>query len=88
MTLTRSTGTVARDLRVCRVCGTGKVEDELHVLMIECPVYSELRSAYDLPTEGSMRKLMLEGDQVKLAGLLSQIWSKRQNVLDSMHGDP
>ncbi len=63
------------------------VEDELHVL-VECPVYSELRSASDLPMDGNMRKLMLEGDQVQLAGLLSKIWSIRQNVLGSLNGDP
>ena len=83
----RTCGTVARDMRVCKVCRTGMVEDELHVLM-ECPVYSEIRSAFNLLMDGSMRKLMLEGDQVQLAGLLSKIWSIRQNVLGSLNGDP
>ncbi len=48
---------------------------------MECPAYSELRRAYDLSMGGSMQRLMLEGDQVKLAGLLTEIWSIRHNVI-------
>ena len=36
---------VDRPLRVCRNCNTGKVEDEIHFLLI-CPAYEEIRKQF------------------------------------------
>ena len=39
----------ARENRVCKLCGNGKIEDEYHVLF-ECSVYNDIRRAYiDVP---------------------------------------
>jgi hypothetical protein len=64
-----------RHERVCRLCDAGEVEDEQHVLM-RCPAYASCREEAQLPGS-SMRELMVSADQVKLASLLSSIWTTR-----------
>ncbi len=69
----RLCASVPREQRVCRVCGTGVVEDEYHALL-ECPAYADLRVAAEFCEGATMRDIMTEGNQAKLAELLSKIW--------------
>ncbi len=75
---------VPREQRVCSVCGKGVVEDERHV-SLECPAYTGLRAAAEFGEGATMRRvvapkgqeqreIMMEGDQVKRAEILSKIW--------------
>ena len=68
-----------RQQRVCRMCSSGAVEDEQHVLL-ECTAYAELRVVAQLP-EHSMKDIMLGFDQPKLAHLLFAIQSYRASSL-------
>ena len=67
-----------REQRLCRICSSGAIEDEQHVLCV-CPAYANLRVDMQLPV-GDMRSIMHTFDQVKLASLLDQIWATRNNV--------
>ena len=66
-----------REQRLCRLCSSGAIEDEQHVLCV-CPAYAKLRADAQLPV-ADMRSTMSTFDQVKLANLLNQIWAMRNN---------
>ena len=66
-----------REQRLCRLCSSGAIEDEQHVLCV-CPAYAKLRADAQLPV-ADMRSIMSTFDQVKLANLLNQIWAMRNN---------
>ena len=68
---------ISRNLRTCRACGSGAVEDEEHVLLA-CPAYADLRVSAQLPGGSPMKIIMLSFDQVKLAALLKDIWARRE----------
>ena len=60
----RFQNTVDRPLRVCRNCNTGKVEDEIHFLLIY-PAYEEIRK------QNISSKFLLNRNQINFNKLMN-----------------
>ncbi len=71
--------------RVCPVCQSGAVEDEVRVLL-HCAAYENLRCSSGLDLSGSMRDILLGPEQAKLAVLLGQYGLRGMPVYRS-HGE-
>jgi hypothetical protein len=83
---------IARSQRVCSICNTNTVEDELHILL-ECPAYNTIRQQsrlhHELLIHGTdMRKVMDTSDQNALASMIHKILESRKQHLDNMDVDP
>jgi hypothetical protein len=76
----------ARAARCCRVCQSGQVEDEKHVVF-ECCAYDELRSACGLSFEDDadggdmMISFMSRSDPRKLGAFLFSVYERRNALL-------
>ena len=74
-----------RSERICLLCGSGRVEDELHVLL-ECRLYDPLRSnEYWSPLFQieyiDMKKFMNQKDQSRVAQFITAVFRVRKEAL-------
>jgi hypothetical protein len=80
------------DQRLCRLCGAGKLEDEMHVLL-ECDAYNELRcmarwsKLFEVPRNQDMKFFMGQKDQYMLSAFVCKLLRVRQCLLDDMQSD-
>ena len=78
-----------RTERKCILCGSGQVEDELHVAL-ECDYYRPLRldprwSTLFVAPEMDMKSFMAQPDQRNLASYIAQVFVTRKGALETPH---
>ena len=79
---------IPREQRLCKLCGSCKVEDELHVVL-ECRFYDALRSQDRWShlfgvTNVSLNSFMNQDDQFNVAHFITALLSvRKQGLIDS-----